>query len=198
MGKDITVVLFDADGVLQHPAHDWTEALDAVGGQGFADAVFEHERPAMRGEIPMRRALEDAARSLGVTIDVDEALELWQRVDVDEAALSVVADVRRTGVKAYLVTNQQDVRVATMRALYEGRLDGEFFSCELGVAKPAGAFFDAVLTQLGVAADTCLFIDDSLANVRSAELAGLEVVLHDAASGAEGLRDELRQRGVLL
>ena len=57
-------VLLDADGVLQHPSHDWEAALADVGGAAFPAAVFEHERPAMRGEMTMREALLAAAQAV--------------------------------------------------------------------------------------------------------------------------------------
>lgn len=193
----IGAVLFDADGVLQHVSHDWMEALDAVGGPGFAQVVFDHELPAMRGEATMRECLERAATAFDATIDIDELLQLWHRFTVDEAALAVVADVRAAGVSVYFATNQQDVRRDVMRKRYAGVFDGSFYSCEVGAAKPSSEFFARVIAAIGRREKTVLFIDDSKRNVEAARAYRLTAVWHDPNAGAEGLRDELLAARVL-
>lgn len=190
-------VLLDADGVLQHPSHDWEAALADVGGAAFPAAVFEHERPAMRGEMTMREAVLAAAQAVGSDIDVDDTLTLWGRFDLDEEALSVVDELRALGYPCYLTTNQQDVRVAAMRERYANRLDGYFFSCEVGEAKPAGQYFVRVLETLGLQPGDCVFVDDSPANVRSASGVGLRSHLLDASDNVASLRAALRNEGLL-
>lgn len=192
----LPAVLFDADGVLQHAHHDWAEALDAVGREGFASVVFAHELPAMRGEATMRDCLAAAAEAHGVVIDLDGVLELWRRFDVDDEALAIVADVRRAGHAVHLATNQQDVRRDVMSPRYAGVFDEEFYSCELGACKPSTAFFERMLARLGLEASGAVFVDDSPRNVEAAASCGMTALLHEPSSGPDGLRGRLAAAGV--
>lgn len=134
----------------------------------------------------MRQAIVAAAAEVGASIDVDEVLDLWDRFELDAPALDLVAALRRAGHRCYVVTNQQDVRTAPMRRRYGNALDGYFFSCELGEAKPAQDFFVRVLSALAIAPGECVFFDDSAANVLSARDLGILSYLVAEDTGALG------------
>lgn len=145
----------------------------------------------------MREALVAAAQAIGSDIDVDDTLTLWGRFDLDEQALSVVDELRALRYRCYLTTNQQDFRVAAMRERYADRLDGYFFSCEVGEAKPGREYFARILETLGLQAGECVFVDDSPANVGSAAGVGLRAHLVDASDNVASLRAALRSEGLL-
>lgn len=69
-----------------------------------------------------------------------------------------------------------------------------YASCHLGLRKPDTAFFSAILDDLGRAPQRCLFIDDRADNCGAAASLGLRVHLFE---GAEGLRERLRDEGVI-
>ena len=50
---------------------------------------------------------------------------------------------------------------------------GQFYSYEMGVAKPDPAFFTQILTAIGASASECLLIDDNEKNVRAAIALGI-------------------------
>ncbi|MFT4308457.1 MAG: HAD-IA family hydrolase [Candidatus Woesearchaeota archaeon] len=50
---------------------------------------------------------------------------------------------------------------------------GQFYSYEMGVAKPDPAFFTQILTAIGASASECIFIDDNEKNVRAAIALGI-------------------------
>jgi putative hydrolase of the HAD superfamily len=188
------VLLWDADGVLQHSPVDWVEALDTAGGEGFAEAVFEAELLALRGTEPLRVALQRVLEAWpDARTDVPALLSLWERAVVDQAAMELVEDVRRAGVRCALATNQQDHRRTWMRDHlgYDGRFDRLYYSCEMGVVKPEPEFFHHVLDDLALEASEVAFVDDSAANVLAASEAGLRAVRHDPATGADALRREV-------
>ena len=162
----IRAVLWDADGVLQHGPASWREALDAANGVGFADAVFASELPALRGEEPLRAALERVVRAWpDATTGVDELLTLWERAVVDPEAMALVDEVTAGLVLSALATNQQDHRRAWMRDVlgYDSHFDRVFYSCEMGVMKPDPAYFGHILTALELGPDEVAFVDDSKA-----------------------------------
>ena len=195
--RPVGVLLWDADGVLQHPRHEWRPRLDGWGGPGFAEALFDAEVPALRGEEPFRASLTrllDARPE--VTATVEDLLGLWEQVDGDPEAVALVAEVAASGVTCVLATNQQDHRRDFLRRTfgYDDVFSRSFYSCDLGAMKPEAAYFERVLDGLGIAladANTVGFVDDSLANVETARGLGIRAVHHDPATGVAGLRAAL-------
>jgi putative hydrolase of the HAD superfamily len=191
----IRAMLWDADGVLQHSPAGWREVLDAAGGEGFAEAVFQSELPALRGEEPLRTALERVLREWPhpLDLDADQLLELWERAVVDEDAMAVVQEVRDRGITCVLATNQQDHRRAWMRDVlgHDVRFDRVYYSSEMGVMKPDPAYFHHIVDDLGLAPHEAGFVDDSHANIEAATAAGLVAVHHDPSGGAAALRREV-------
>lgn len=186
-------VLFDADGVLQHPRAGWIDRLAAGVGDRFPDDVFAAEQEALTGERWFSDVLAQLLEERGVEADVDDLLRLWEDVDVDADAWAVVDDVRRRGVVTALATNQHDHRMRFMRhdLAYDGATDRAYYSCEIGARKPDPAFFHHVLDDLRLGADEAVFVDDSAANVDAARALGLRVVHHDPAAGAAAVRASL-------
>ncbi|KGN36104.1 HAD family hydrolase [Knoellia subterranea] len=201
--RPVRVLLWDADGVLQHqlrrgePDAAWTPRLDAWGGEGFAEAVFAAEVPALRGERPFREVLADVLDTWpGVTADVDDLLSLWEEVAVDSEAIDLVHEVAASGVECVLATNQQDHRKEFLRHHfdYDDVFAQSFYSCDMGAMKPEPAYFERVLDALGIRpedAGDVGFVDDNEANVRTAAALGIRAVHHDPDGGVEGLRNVL-------
>ena len=177
-------VLIDADGVLQRTPEDWYVVLHGLGGDGFPEACFEIERPSLRGEGNFRDHMQAHIDEHGLPCTVDDVLDPWLRIEVDEGAMAVVAEVRASGTPCHLATNQQSVRADHMRAVlrYEDVLDGCFYSYEMGAAKPDPAYFEHIVAALDLPADRLLFVDDRPDNVAAARSVGLmaeEVPQHD-------------------
>lgn len=73
-------------------------------------------------------------------------------------------------------------------------MSGVYASCDLGFRKPDPAFFSAIVDDLQVPAQQCLFIDDRSENCQAAAGVGMRVhVFTDAAE----LRERLRGEGLL-
>ncbi|TFH30352.1 MAG: HAD family hydrolase, partial [Myxococcales bacterium] len=73
-------------------------------------------------------------------------------------------------------------------------LDWTFVSCMTGLRKPDHAAYAYVLTELGVPADRCVFVDDRASNCEAARHGGIRSVLFE---GVAPLRASLRDAGVL-
>ena len=207
----LVAMLWDADGVLQHLTHGlpgWAERLEAVGGPGFAEAVFAAEVPAMTGAEPMRDCLARVLTDFpDAGVDVEDLLRIWESFEVDADAVAVVEATRAAGVRCYLATNQQDHRTEYMRSVhgYDAWFDGVFYSSEVGAAKPDVAFFQHALAKVAadlglpaIDAGTVGFVDDSAANVAAALSLGIRAIRHDPATGAGVLRSEIAALGVPL
>jgi putative hydrolase of the HAD superfamily len=79
---------------------------------------------------------------------------------------------------------------------YQARFDDLFFSCELGHAKPDGAYFHAVVERLAQPAAEVLFVDDSDGNVAAAQAAGLHARVYDLETGRAGMLALLAEFGL--
>lgn len=195
-------VLFDADGVLQEVPGGWYAAMEPYLGdraREFLHFTWGHEKPTLAGEGDYRSMLAADLRHYGVEADVDEVLEtVWFSIEVDARSLAVVQSVREAGFGVHLGTNQDPLRADHMRGAlgYEERFDNCFYSCDIGFAKPDRGFFDEAVRQIGAAAETVLFVDDSAANVEGARRAGLRAVHWSLADGHDALIEELATHGV--
>lgn len=181
----IRAVLFDADGVVQfrgdlgtHFAsqHGWSEQeLEELGRELFGDAEFD--TACLTGAADWTVHVDGVLRRRRWPGTTESFLEVWFRHGtlVSEAALGLVADLRRQGVLCALATNQEARRARFMENdLGFGRcFDRLLFSCRLGTRKPDHAFFRGALADLGVAPHEALFIDDSEPNVVAARECGM-------------------------
>ncbi|MBI1878851.1 MAG: HAD-IA family hydrolase [Chloroflexi bacterium] len=68
-----------------------------------------------------------------------------------------------------------------------------FFSYEIGQTKRTPSTFQKVLKQIGRRPEACLFIDDSLTNIKAAEAAGITGIQFESAAQ---LRQALAQRSI--
>jgi len=190
-GPLIDAVLWDADGVLQRtPPGVWNLATTVV-------AQFPG---ALTGAPIDEAGIRDAAWQLGLGDRVDDVLAVWWTFDVLEPSLATVARVRSAGTRCYLATNQDAYRAACMReaAPYGEALDGAYYSCDLGAAKPSIAFFDHIVGDLAIPPERLLFIDDQPANVEGARSAGLHAECWTYGEGVPALHEILAKHRVVL
>jgi putative hydrolase of the HAD superfamily len=85
-----------------------------------------------------------------------------------------------------------------MRAVlgYDDLFDVSCYSCELGAAKPAPAFFAAAALRIGAEPATILFVDDKAENIVGARAAGLAAEQWCLGDGHDALRTLLARHGI--
>jgi putative hydrolase of the HAD superfamily len=71
---------------------------------------------------------------------------------------------------------------------FERLLDGVFFSCDVGWAKPHARYFEAIERRLGRSGHELLFFDDAPENVEAARATGW---VAEQVDTAESLREHL-------
>lgn len=198
--RPVRAVLFDADGVLQKPRAHWTVSLSAKGWaasdiRDFIDAVDS----TLDGHARLYPLADAFVAARGLPLTHDENVALWLDATVDADALALVGEVRGRGVRTILATNQSHERAEWMQASlgYEAHLDEQFYSNELGLAKPDPAFFTAICDAIGLDPADALFIDDRDENVAAARTVGLRAELHPWDADAHHLRAILARHGVL-
>lgn len=195
-------VLFDADGVLQRATVDWRAALAAYAGpagspEDFVADVMAAEAPTWLGKSEFVEALSEVLTRWQCTTPVEKVLELWTMFEAEPAVVELITRLRAAGIGCHLATNQQPHRREVMRSRgYSELFDREFYSCELGLAKPDPAYFRAILDIIELPAASVLFIDDNDANVAGAGEVGLRAEFFSLDSGTDALRAILLRHGL--
>ena len=205
IGKvDIQAVLFDADGVLQEPVEGGRERLASLCGvpsrkEEFVTDFLSAEMPCLRGDADMTEVLGEVLKRWDSPYSVEHAIETHTKiVEMNTESIEVVRALRKSGVQAYLATNQHEYRARYMSEVfgYADVFDGEFYSCRLGAMKPNTKYFHSILESLLIPAERLLFIDDRQRNVEAAQSVGINGVEYELGEGVEALRGILREYGL--
>jgi HAD superfamily hydrolase (TIGR01509 family) len=99
-----------------------------------------------------------------------------------------------------LATNQQNLRGRYMRTSlgFEKIFDEQFYSYEVGFAKPEAGYSKAIMDRIAVAPDRVLFIDDHEGNVAGAREIGIHSELFPVDGGVPALKLILGRYGIRL
>lgn len=202
----VSTALFDADGVLQRTTPGWREEiLSHLGtraeteGDSFLYEMFVTEAPTMTGTTDFGDALQLLLDRYGIEASVEDVLAPSTRIETDQGMLDAVAELRAAGTLCCLATNQQTRRAAHMREHlgYQEIFDEQFYSCELGLAKPDPRYFTEICLRLGVDPATVVFVDDREDNVEAARSVGLHAEVFPRDAGRTVLEALLRPYGLL-
>jgi putative hydrolase of the HAD superfamily len=198
------VVLFDADGVVQQTPPGWEAELHAtLGSPPFAEELlrelFTAELPALAGDSDFAEVTREVLGRWGLGDRTEDVLAFWTRLELDAGVVALIRELRAAGAACFLATTQHQLRRAYMSTSlgYDELLDGQLYSCDLGVAKPDPAYFTAALERIGYAAGSALFIDDREPNVLGARTAGLRAEVFHLSSGVGALRTIMVTHGLL-
>lgn len=201
--RRIEAVLFDADGVIQRRPRRWRETLGEVLGftgdpEHFLAQLFAAEVTALEGQANFTEALSQVLARWKCRTTLDDALHVWTTIEVDRAITETVRALRRSGVACYLASNQEPHRARYMSEVlgYSNLFEKEFYSCRLGLMKPAPAYFRAILKDIELAASHVLFIDDHQVNVDSARGVGLYAATFNVDQGPGALHKILGDFGI--
>ncbi|GAA4676938.1 HAD-IA family hydrolase [Nocardioides nanhaiensis] len=195
-------LLLDADGVLQRHPDAVTDLVRRVVGSGpdeWLVARYADRAPGLAGDGDLRLPWRERVRVLGPrALPLEVHRRVWLRVHTHTEVLDLVAQLRRGGLPVHLATNQRAHRGAHMREVlgYDAHFDSCWYSHELGVAKPAPAYFEAVAAGIGARPRDCLLVDDNAANVRSAARLGMRTVRWTTREGVPALRARLAAHGI--
>jgi putative hydrolase of the HAD superfamily len=92
-------------------------------------------------------------------------------------AVPFLSGLRARGIKIAIVSNcTENTRPLLSRLGVDALADAVVLSCEVGAAKPSAEIFRHALTELGVTADTALFVDDQPGYCAGSVAAGIATV----------------------
>jgi putative hydrolase of the HAD superfamily len=201
----IEVILIDADGVIQYAPEDWSCAFarclsseDPAQARKFTADIYAAETACLSQVGGFDEALNDVLRTWDRMAQKPLVLEAMMSIRKHHEVLQLISAIRAGGTRCYVASNQQTQRAEFMSAElgYASMFDGEFYSCNLGAAKPSERYFELALKAAGADAGSTLFIDDRPENVAGARRAGLHSFVYDGRSGVAVLESRLRDFGI--
>jgi 2-haloacid dehalogenase len=150
-------------------------------GRPFAEAIAE--RSAKFPHYAHILADYDTRYEEGVGGPISGTVEILRRL-------------KQAGYPLYGLSNYPTKKFPLARLKYEffDWFDDILISGEVGLVKPDPAIFHLLLTRIGHAADECIFIDDSGANVTAARELGLTAIQFQSP---EQLEQELQKLEIL-
>jgi putative hydrolase of the HAD superfamily len=181
---DIDYVIWDFDGVVNANVVDghfiWIDNFKVDIGHSpevFAQCVFNHEfEQVLRGEKDIIDQLREWAAHVQLSGSIKEIYNYWLKSDehVDDRMLGIMADVKSRGVGNAIGTNNDPRRAKYIEREMglAAHIDHMFAAGRMGLLKPDTAFFDHIATELEVAPDRLILIDDLAENVDAAAQAG--------------------------
>ena len=195
-------MLFDADGVLQSSREGWMEDLTAWAGpriEEFLLAMAAADVACLTGK-DFGGAMREVLRQFEIDAQLEDVIDQKCWIEVRQPMLDAVRAVRDLGLRCALATNQQNLRGTYMRSSlgFEEIFDVQFYSFELGFAKPEAGYFKAIMDRIDVTPDRVLFIDDHEGNVAGARAIGIHSELFPVDGGVAALKPILGRNGIRL
>jgi putative hydrolase of the HAD superfamily len=195
-------VLFDADGVIQGTRAGWMEELTAWGGsraEEFRLAVSAADTSCLTGN-DFGAAMREVLLQFEVNAPIEDVIDRQFGIEVKQPMLEAVRAVRDLGLRCGLATNQHNLRGAYMRHSlgFETIFDEQFYSFELGFAKPDAGYFQAIMERIDVPPNRVMFIDDHDGNVAGAREMGIHSELFPRDGGVVALKPILARYDIRL
>lgn len=181
-------LMVDVDGVLvvRPPGRGrWDSAIEADLGIRQADLqarfFLPHWEDIAEGRADVAARLAPVLSDCAPHLTVEQVLDYWFAQDslLDTTLLDDLAALRATGVAMHLCTVQEHRRAGYLWDVlrFRERFDVLHYSAAYGSAKPAAAFFEAVVAKSGYPPGDLMLIDDYPANVESARECGWQARL---------------------
>ncbi|MDQ0472239.1 HAD family hydrolase [Labrys wisconsinensis] len=180
-----TIPVFDIGNVLIEwdPRHLYRQIFEDEGAiERFLATVCTQ---AWNEEQDRGRSFEEGVRLLIERFPEHEAAiraydERWHEMvpGAIERSVAVLGALRRAGIPTYAITNFSAEKFASAQARFPflAGFDGIVVSAHEGVLKPEPAIYRLLLDRHGLAADDCIFIDDSVKNVEGARRVGMKAI----------------------
>ncbi len=181
----ISLIILDADGVLINgePFRSVRAReldIDKAKEEEFFAGIFQE---CLVGRADLKESIAPYLPSFGWRGTVDEFLDWWFKTEsgVDQTLVSYVRQLRQSGVKVVLATNQEKYRTQYMleQMGFDGKFDKIYSSALVGLKKPAVEFYAYMVEDMGTSKDEVLFWDDDQGNIDGALEYGIKAHFYE-------------------
>ena len=209
-GGKIEAVISDFGGVLTSPLvqsfmafQDRTGITTEVLGKGMQAAteangdnpLFEMERGEITEVAFLEKLTDSLEPLLGHKPEMHRFKEIYfEALQPNPAMIELMRELKDSGYRMAMLTNNVQEWEPWWRPMlpvdeiFETVVDSGFVGCR----KPESKIYEITLDRLGLAAKSCLFVDDVLVNCEGAEKAGMTAVhFQDNEQAIAGVRSAL-------
>jgi HAD superfamily hydrolase (TIGR01509 family) len=190
VSKDTKVFLFDMGNVVVKGieiSEKIAKHLDVPHDQFELD--YHHWiHPLMEGEITSDQYWRHAEKVFGKPIGED-LMAVCFTPYLNNEMVSTITKLRRLGYKAACASNTYASHWEILREMGALALfDALYPSHEIGLSKPAHAYFQHILEAEGVMASQAYFIDDSIEHIESARSLGIPTLHYSGEHASRELK----------
>jgi epoxide hydrolase-like predicted phosphatase len=186
VAEPIEAVIYDMGGVILR-SEDYLPRIQLAKSYGLTakkleDLVFDSETAwqATVGKLSQEEHWQAVFDTLSVPVDQYQTFQnsFWEGDRLDGVLVDFL-DSLRPSYKTGLLSNAWR---GTRQLLFEhyacrNVFDVSVFSYEVGLAKPDWAFYEFILSRLGVQAGKAIFLDDNRQNIEAAAQMGIHAIL---------------------
>ncbi len=184
----IKAVLLDADGVVIAPHPRFSDRLEKEFGVPREKIAAFFGGPFQECKVGRANLKEELAKILpewGLNTMPDELMRIWFAGEnaLNEDVLSVIDELHTKNIKCYLASDNEKYRAEYImrKTGLNGKLDGAFFSCNLGATKSDPEFYRKVLEELEISPGELMFWDDDQKNVDAGKTADIDARFYESA-----------------
>ena len=174
----IRCVAFDLDGVLipSTPSFEYFEVEHNITPAHFGEFFRGPYDLAMLGKVDLFEILPSVLELWKWTGTVEEFALTWFQSCAEPApeAVEIVRALRQHGVICCAASNQDNRRATFLdsQVWVQTLFNRCFYSCRMGVKKPAADYFHFIQREVGLLPQDLLFVDDKMDNVAGARCCG--------------------------
>nr|WP_321237901.1 HAD family phosphatase [uncultured Tolumonas sp.] len=190
-------IIFDIGNVLVKwdPVEIVRSVITTPGAVRVAEHLFAHQdwHDIDRGSLTIPEVIQRAVER--TDIDEDIVAAIYHAVPASltpiPESILLLKQLKQAGYGIYALSNMGHDNAAYLAetASFWGEFDAKVISAEVKLIKPDPTIYEYLLNQNGLTNSDCIFIDDSLANIKTAENLGIKSIHFHSADQA---RDELR------
>jgi putative hydrolase of the HAD superfamily len=185
----ISTIIFDLGGVILYL--DQGKTLRAFARKGLdledvneASPIFNDFETGKITAPDFRQGIKSLFKGNITDTEIDEA---WNAMLLDtyEERFRIIEGLRKQ-FRIYLLSNTNSIHIDFVRDYlnkhfslerWDNLFDKQYLSYEIGLRKPNKNIYEYVLNDIQKQPQECLFIDDSFANIKGAESAGIQTLL---------------------
>ena len=196
----IKTVIFDIGNVLtefswQHHFASFGYPDEIVERLGKATVLSPQWNEYDLGNLSEEEILQlfiknDPALEKELTESLADAGGILKRCDY---AIPWIEELKAKGYQTLFLSNfsEKALKDCVHAMDFVPHLDGGIFSCKVHLTKPDPAIYKLILTQYNLTAEECVFIDDTLPNIKAAEALGIHGILFTGLAQAKAALAEL-------
>jgi putative hydrolase of the HAD superfamily len=183
-------IIFDLGGVILNIDYQLTrKAFEDIGITNFNDMYSQADadelfRKLETGQISETNFYDEINHRTSLNLPSTVIEKAWNKMLLTfrEKSLQFL-ETLRPRYKLFLLSNTNHIHLKEFIKIYnaaerkkpfEKYFDKVYYSCEIGLRKPNLDIYEYVLNENGLEPKTTLFVDDSVQNVESAVMAGMQ------------------------